>query len=129
MATAPTPGATKRARAVDAAKAKLVLTVQDEPFELHHNNLPMMERSIFRKATGEPFETYLQSVGVDSLCAIWWMARREAGEKTLTWPKAMADWDERYGALTPDDFELFEDDGMPDVTGSEAEELPDDPEG
>lgn len=101
MASAPRPGVGARKEASKAARVVLVIPYGDDEHRLAWQNLPMGERVVCRKATGLPFETFTQAfedtqasvVGEDSICVAWWLARRAAGEFTLTWTRACEEWD------------------------------------
>ena len=101
MVKAPTPGVGKRAAEAESAKSILSLVYDDEKYSLAWQNIPMGERLVCRKATGLPFESFTtplgedtaSSIGEDSLCVLWWMARRSAGEIQLTFKRASEEWD------------------------------------
>lgn len=101
MATAPKPGVGKRKAQTEAAKAMLVFTYAGEELSLAWQNLPMGERLACRKATGLAFERFTQQltdneasvIGEDSLCVMWWLARRAHGEAQLLFGVAVTEWD------------------------------------
>lgn len=100
-AEAPRPGVTDRADAIEAAQSIATIEYGGESYKLAWRNLPMPERIICRKATGLPLETFTAPLddtsatvfGEDSLCVLWWLARRAAGEWQLTFTKATQEWD------------------------------------
>lgn len=101
MATAPKPGVGKRKEAAVAAQSMLNITYAGEQYTLAWQNVPMGERLAVRKATGMPLEaltnqlsaTGVNQIGEDSLCVLWWLMRRAAGELTLDFDEALATWD------------------------------------
>lgn len=111
MATAPEPGAARRAA---LANRGLRLTLQGRTLEL--GEVPLSEKMAVRSATGMPLEQFMpsnesQSFGEDSFAVLWWLARRANGERGLsltevvnTWPKLTAD-DIELEVISDDDSE------------------------
>lgn len=111
MATAPKPGtkrlAAEAAASTEAAKSVLYFTYENEPLSLAWQVVPILERVEVRKATGLPWEAFCPvlgtgapTIGEDSLCVLWWLARRAHGERGLTWDQAMSEWDvDQFGDL------------------------------
>ena len=110
MAQAPTPGVTRRADERKAATVTLILTLRGETLRLCPATLSFAERTIVRKATGMPFESYFSEIGQDSVEVAWWLARRAAGEPGLTLEKSV-DQMRLAEAVEADEFELVVDDG------------------
>lgn len=105
MASAPTPGVSRRAERDEAHKQVLKMRIGDETRTMAINNLPMKERLICRKATGMPFEAFIgeDRFGLDSLCVLWWMAGRVTDPfLTLTRVEETFPWD----ADDPDIFDV-----------------------
>lgn len=130
MAQAPRPGVSARKEAEKSAQKVMTITlhrevvtakgrVVPETHTLAPGNLPLRERTIVRKATGLPFSAYWSenAVDLDSILVLWWLARRAAGEVTLTLAVAEEEFPEDLG---PDDFEIELDDGESD--GDELDE-------
>lgn len=107
MAQAPTPGAGREADALAGAKTVVTITVRGESHSVAPMNLPLSETLVFRKATGgmsvESFWSGEQSIGIDSVKTLWWLARRADGEFSLTLARA---WDEWPDDLAPDELDV-----------------------
>lgn len=125
MATAPPPGAGKRAQAKKATQQIANITVAGRTVHLAINNVPMKERLIVRKATGLPFEQFAageQSVGLDTLQIWYWLGRRAEGDAFLTLDQALEEWPEDPNDFsleieTPDDEETELDHSDPESSG------------
>lgn len=95
MATAPRPGVTTRKVEVERAQVVLTITVRDDKYRLAIGTVPIKEKQQVRHQTGLPLEAYLGSgdkLGEDSIVVLWWLARRAAGEPSLTWDQAADEW-------------------------------------
>lgn len=106
MAQAPKPGVVReekeRAERLDAAQQLVTINYDGRELSLAWRNVPILEKVEVRKATGIPYSAFIESATVsdsvvmideDSICVIWWLARRAAGERRLDWPTAAAEWD------------------------------------
>lgn len=98
MASAPIPGRN------GSTPARFRITVKGETLEVPAQ-LPIGEKFAVRTATGIPYGQYFVSFDEDSLCVLWWLARRHNGESRLAWPQHLAEWPED---LTAEDLELEE---------------------
>ena len=111
MPLAPTPGVGRRIEQANAAATILTITIRGETHTLAPNNLALTERLIVRKATGglsfESFWNGEQTIGLDSLQVLWWLARRGGGEWQLTLTRAVEDWP---ADLSIDEIEVTTDD-------------------
>lgn len=90
MARAPTPGAGNR----PGPAARFRIRVRDQTFELT-TNVTLKEKIAVRLATGLPFEAFYAGenrVGEDSVCVLWWLARRQNGQPGLPWAQHEAEW-------------------------------------
>lgn len=112
MATAPTPGAARRAE----ADAKVIRITKDgKTLEVQPAALSLQERFVIRHATGLPFEAFFtggeDSIGEDSIAVLWWVARRANGEPGLVFSQFVNDW-----TFNPEgfDIEVVEDDAEDD---------------
>ena len=97
MATAPAPGAGKRAEAIESARRLMTITVRGhDPVTIAPGNVPFKERLLVRKATGLPYDAFMgdgDRIGLDSVQVLWWLGRRAAGEVLLTLNHALADFE------------------------------------
>ena len=82
MATAPKPGARKKA---EAQRVALKITLNGESKLLHMSDLGPGDDRIARAQTGFPVTPYFneERFGSDSILVAWWMARRKNGEPDL----------------------------------------------
>lgn len=92
MATAPRPGAARKA--AEKAKAKrraLVITIGDESHTLHMADLGPEDDLAARRQTGMPISSFIGEdlFGTDSVLVLWWMARRKSGERRLAFSKVL----------------------------------------
>lgn len=132
MAKAPRPGASQRKAAREDDQRILTITIT-RPIETDDGRmiptshtlaagiLPLRERVICRKATGLPVEAFTEgqdTMGMDSIAVLWWLARRMHGEATLTFDRAAQQW--------PDDLRVDEIEVEVSEPGDHAED--DDPE-
>lgn len=100
MTGAPTPGVGEHKERVEAAQTVVTITVRGEAHSLAPLNLPLQEALICRKATGLPLEAFYsgeQSIGMDSVKVLWWLARRAGGEFSLTLDRAWGEWPDDLG--------------------------------
>ena len=110
MATAPTPGAARRAE----ADAKVIrITNGGKTLEVQPSGLALSERFVIRHATGLPFEAFFrggeESIGEDSIAVLWWVARRANGEPNLGFPQFIKDW-----VFDPEGFDIEVDEDDPE---------------
>ncbi len=112
MATAPPPGASRRA----GADAKVIrITNEGRTLEVQPAGLSLAERFVIRQSTGLPFEAFFtggeNSIGEDSIAVLWWIARRTNGEPGLAFSQFVKDW-----KFDPEgfDIEVDEDDAGDD---------------
>jgi len=107
MATAPKPGAGRRAAQRKAAQRVLRITVCGDTRTLAPDNIPFGEQIAVRKACGGlPFSAFWgggSTVAEDSLQIMWWLARRANGEPALQLQTVLDEWPE---VLNPDDFNV-----------------------
>lgn len=102
MATAPVPGAARRAE----ADAKVIrITNSGRTLEVQPAALSLTERFAIRHATGMPFEAFFaggeSSIGEDSIAVLWWVARRANGEPDLAFSVFVKDW-----VFEPEGFDI-----------------------
>ena len=109
MATAPEPGAARRAT---EATRIMRLTLQGRTLDL--GEVPLSEKMACRSATGMALEQFLptndtRTFGEDSFAVLWWLARRANGEPGLSFSELVNTWPR----LTADDIglEVIDDDG------------------
>jgi hypothetical protein len=107
MAKAPTPGVSRRAEAVDAAKQITRITVKGETLDVAIGNLPMTIKNRVRKqCDGLPLSAFWSSsssIDEDSLIVLWWVARMVNGENALTLQAVEESWPDD---LTADDLAM-----------------------
>jgi hypothetical protein len=119
MATAPRPGASKRAEAAKAARRVLKIRVGDESRLIAPNNVPFPIAMRIRKAcAGLPLSAFWNgeaTVDEDSLKVLWWAARMVSGEHGLSLDTVLGEWPED---LTADDLEVA-------VVGENGEDIAD----
>jgi hypothetical protein len=108
MATAPAPGAGRRREESKRAKVITTITIRGESKSCAFGNLPIRERALIRDVTGLPFERWMARLEEDSLMVMWWVARRQSGERGLSFDDVEAGW---FEDLTGDEVEIVEDDG------------------
>lgn len=94
---APTPGVGHRAEAATAAKRIAVITLgwTGETYRIAVNNVPLEHRMAVRKQTGMAFNQYVggpDSIDVDSIAVLVWVARRMQGEASLSWAQFARTW-------------------------------------
>lgn len=104
MVSAPTPGS--RA-AEEAARQFIRLRVKDKTLDMMPD-LEMKERFVVRTSTGLPIEGFLpaesqREFGEDTLFVLWWVARRQNGERNLPFAQAEREWPRDLG---PDDIDI-----------------------
>lgn len=82
MATAPTPG---RTRKEDVKRAGVRITIAENTYTLHMADLGPNDDLVARKETGLPVTPFFEEerFGMDSLMMMYWMARRKSGEPKL----------------------------------------------
>jgi hypothetical protein len=100
MAEAPRPGIGRRTRAAEEAQKVLTITLRGEAFQLAIGSLPIREKLAVRAQTGMPIEAFVgkeDRIGEDSIVVLWWLARRAAGEPTLSFETASGDWPSDLG--------------------------------
>lgn len=130
MATAPRPGASKRAEATKSARRVLKISVRGESRLIAPNNVPFPIGVKIRKACGGlPLSAFWNgetSVDEDSLKVLWWAARMVGGEHGLSRETVFEEWPED---LTAEDLEVkvVGEDGE-EITEDEAEAIGDSPE-
>lgn len=107
--TAPKPGVGRRADQAKRAQVVTTITIRGEQQHCAFGNLPIRERALIRNVTGLPFERWMNGIEEDSVMVMWWVARRQAGERGLSFAEVEADW---FEDLTADDIEIIEDDGQ-----------------
>jgi len=108
MGSAPTPGASRRRDEAKRAQVVTTLTIRGETQTCVFGNLPIRERALVRDVTGLPLERWASRIEEDSLQVMWWVARRQAGERSLSFAEVEADW---FVDLTSDEVLIVEDDG------------------
>lgn len=106
---APTPGAGRKLEQAKRAQVVTTITIRDQKQSCAFANLPIRERALIRNVTGLPFERWMNGIEEDSLQVMWWVARRQAGERGLSFAEVQAEW---FEDLTTDDVEIEEDDGQ-----------------
>ena len=110
MATAPRPGATRKAT---AKRTGLVITIGGESHTLHMADLGPEDDMAARRQTGMPISSFIGDdiFGSDSILVLWWMARRKAGERRLAFSKVLREFPtfEALNAADPG-IEAIEDD-------------------
>jgi hypothetical protein len=82
MATAPKPGAARKA---EAQRTALRIKLNGTTHVLHASDLGPADDRIARRETGFPVSYYFnqEKFGADSLLVLLWTARRKAGEADL----------------------------------------------
>lgn len=137
LAKAARPGASRRAEEADASTRVLVIHLTcTDPEETHRiavGNVPLEQRLAVRKATGMPFGQFVggpDSIDVDSIAVMVWLAKRLNGFPQLAWQSFQRSWPDEIGE---GDIEVWaedtqgrrlDDDGEPEGEPSEV----DDPE-
>lgn len=106
---APTPGASRKLEQSKRAQVVTTITIRGEAKQCAFGNLPIRERALIRNVTGLPFERWMNGIEEDSVMVMWWVARRQAGERGLSFAEVEAAW---FDDLTADDIEIIEDDGL-----------------
>lgn len=123
-ASAPRPGAGRRAESAKAAQRVLRIRILDETRHLTPSTISTAVKAQVKAATRMSFEV---AVGEDtfddvSLAILWWVAGTTNG-RLQPWRKAAAEWDELIAQVTDSD----EDIEVVEVTADD-EDLDDDPE-
>lgn len=107
MASAPTPGVSRRAEAIDAAKQIMRITIRGETRDVAIGNLPMRIKNRVRKqCDGLPLSAFWAGEAVideDSLKVLWWVARMVNGENALTLQAVDDEW---FVGLGADDIDV-----------------------
>lgn len=97
MAKAPRPGTTRRNEEATVSTRILAIKLawEDDEYRIAVGNIPLDERMAVRKATGIPFEAFLggpDSIGVDSIAVMVWLAKRQSGLSRLSWQQFQRSW-------------------------------------
>lgn len=120
MATAPAPGSVA---AEQASRLFLRLRIRDR--ELDVVPTPTMdEKFTIRAVARVSFESIMDPLGDDSLCVLWWLARRQNGEPKLPLPVHIGEW-EPVKDETEFDVTEIDLDGEPEQDDSPGEPGPD----
>jgi hypothetical protein len=98
MATAPIPGRNGQ------TAPRFRITIRGDTLEIPAQ-LPIGEKFAVRTATGVPYGQFFATFDEDSLCVLWWLARRHNGEPRLSWQQHLTEWPTD---LTADDLNLEE---------------------
>lgn len=136
MATAPTPTETSQIVAADgslaAAEGKrqfLRLTFRDKTLDMTHE-ISLQERMVVLNATGgigiDVLMTHGEQAGQEVFSVLWWLARRQNGERSLPWAVFAQEWptDATSEDITLDEIDL---DAPVTVESLEAETNPESP--
>lgn len=126
MAKAPKPGHDPDKDAVEQ-QVSFRFKVRDEEWLVPPPaHLPISEKIAVRSATGLPYESFVPvlegAIGEDSLVVLYWLGRRGAGERTLTFRRAVDDWgrlDLKLDEVSLD-FVNVSADGSPEADGSDS---------
>jgi hypothetical protein len=88
MATAPKPGARRKA---EAQRTALRITLKGETRTLHMSDLGPRDDLEARKETGIAVMPFFhgERFGGDAILIIWWMARRKSGEPDLRYSQVL----------------------------------------
>lgn len=92
---APTPGVSRRTDAASGVKRILVVHMvrTDETFRLAANNVPLEQRTVVLKQVGVSFDEIMRSGdGQLTTAVVVWVARRLAGERSLSWAQFLRAW-------------------------------------
>lgn len=94
MPKAPRPGVGKRQAQIATAQRICTIAFRDQTHRLAIYNVPIRERLLFLKEVGFSFEalTFRDEIYTESIAPLVWLARRAAGERTLTFDQSLADW-------------------------------------
>lgn len=95
MAQAPTPGVSRRQEAAEEAKRFVKITLQGDTKILALGLLPLSEKAAVLRETHMSFDSLVgddNKVGEVSVAVMWWLARRAAGERSLSWAQVMETW-------------------------------------
>jgi hypothetical protein len=138
LATAPTPGLGRRAEMSAAAKRILVIKLSwsGDTYRLAVNNVPLDHRMAVRKATGLSLTAFIggeDAIDLDSIAVLVWVARRVAGEASLswrqfqrTWPAEIAEGDIEVWAEDPSGNKIDEDGNVvAEPANDDADDEPD----
>ncbi len=113
MATAPKPGARKKA---EAQRVALKITLNGESRQLHMSDLGPAGDRVSRAQTGFPVMPYFngERFGSDSILVLWWMARRKAGEPDLRYDEVEKEFPTYADLEDVEIHEVIEDDDSPE---------------
>jgi hypothetical protein len=97
LATAPTPGVSRRADAAETVQRIVTITLAwtGETHRLALNNVPLDHRMAVRKQTGMAFNAYTggpDSIDVDSIAVLVWVSKRMNGQPALSWAQFARSW-------------------------------------
>lgn len=92
MARAPRPGST--ASDQETERLGLRITFRDRTLTLHLDDLGPNDDLAARKETGFPVAPFINDdrFSTDSICVLWWMARRKNGERRLRYQDVVKTW-------------------------------------
>lgn len=110
MATAPEPGARRRAdQTAEFKRAGLKITLAGETRELYLAALGPADDLVARREVGFPISPFVErgTFGADSVLVLWWMARRKNGEPGLRFADVLEQFPS-YAALAAADPEIEE---------------------
>lgn len=91
MATAPTPGQTRKD---EIKRAGVRIKINENEYVLHMADLGPNDDLIARKETGLPVTPFFEEerFGMDSLMMMYWMARRKSGEPKLRYAQVIEEF-------------------------------------
>lgn len=122
MASAPPPGAGRRAAQSRSAQQVATITLRGETYRLAVGSVPIGEKLVVLRETGMAFDQLLgdqNKIGEVSIAVLWWLAKRANGQRSLSWAQVAAEWP---ADLTEDDIEFEMDTPDDDLEGDDSPE-------
>lgn len=109
------------------ARPGFIIKMVDETWKLYIGDMGAEDRNFVRNQTGRSWGSYIEETDLDSVCVIWMMARRKAGERKLQWRQATKEFpspDEIEDMGDDFDFDWLEDLDADAVEEDDAHPLP-----
>lgn len=89
------PKVNQNAAADESAPQRLKITVKDgtKVYHLDSDELGPKYSRLCRQQTGQPYESYLENFGSDSMVVVIWLSRLLSGEPNLLYSQVEAKYD------------------------------------
>lgn len=122
MASAPPPGAGRRAAQSQSAQKVATITVRGETYRLAVGSVPIGEKLAVLSQTGVAFDQLIgdqNKIGEVSVAVLWWLAKRANGHRSLSWAQVADEWPTD---LTEDDVSFEMDTPDEELQGDDSPE-------